>query len=102
MKFCSSCCHANDGGIIGASPVCSRTQTLQWWGHTCDSWERDERSFVERYPEYAHVCEDSSGRSLRMFREKALESGGELVEIEPGVHAIYPKAEAKQLMPGEL
>lgn len=102
MQYCSSCCHANDGGIIGNDPVCSRTQATQWWGHTCESWEQDERSFVERYPEYAHVCEDSSGLSLRLFREKALESGGGVVEVDTGVRAIYPKTEAKQLMLGEL
>jgi len=101
MKYCSSCCHANDGGIIGNDPVCDLTSATQWRGYTCESWEQDERSFVERYPEYAYIITDQQERVMKRVMKHALENGGEAVEVEPGVWTVVAKNPKPLLMKGD-
>lgn len=102
MKFCSSCRHANDGGMFGGEPTCAITGREEWWGHVCDQWEQDERSFVERYPDYAYIVTDQQERVMKRVMKQALENGGEAVEVEPGVWTVVAKNPKPLLMKGEL
>ena len=100
MKYCSSCQHADDGGIIGNEPVCAISGATNWRGHTCGQWVQDERSFEARYPEYPYADTNMSGRLLAREMREATLSGGSLVPVQEGVVAIYGP-EGKQLLPGE-
>lgn len=107
MKYCSSCCHASDNGVLGPQPTCLRTQTPKWWGDVCDAWEEDTRTFAERYPDYPHLHKESFDAMKHVIASR-VEQGAEVVEIQPGLRMASPpesaakEAEAKQLMLGEL
>ena len=90
--YCSSCLHADAGGILSPHITCEKDGAVYWEGHSCALHTPDTRSFAERFPDYVHMI-GGPDPMARVIRERVA-NGAELVEIQPGLRIAVGAKEA--------